>query len=417
MKETLQGIILSSFFWGYLISQIPGAMLAEKFGGKYTLGLGTLCTAIFTLVTPIIVQFYDSTGLIVIRMLTGLFQGPAFPAANVLISQWAPPHERSKICTVVFSGAAFGTVLGNALTGVIIQYSPIGWPTVFYVFGAMGVAWFFVWILLCYDHPDEHPFISDQEKEYLAESLSEHTQKQIQPTPWRHMLTSVPMWAMLAAKFGFSWGFFTVMDLPKYMSSVMKFPIEANGFLSALPYVLQLVVANTASWLADWLIASGKMSMTHVRKIFFTVASMVPAIFIVAASYAGCDQTVAVTCFTIGLTAMGLMYSSMSVNPNDMSPNYAGTITAIANMFGTVAGILAPYVIGILTPNQTLSEWRIVFWITFAILCWTTLVFGIWAVAEVQNWNDPRISLESQPEFRPKGESTDDVAPPTEEHL
>lgn len=53
-SEPLQGLILSSFFWGYVITHIPGGMLAEKFGGKWALSLGILSTAIFTLLTPLV---------------------------------------------------------------------------------------------------------------------------------------------------------------------------------------------------------------------------------------------------------------------------------------------------------------------------------------------------------------------------
>lgn len=53
-SEALQGLILSSFFWGYVITHIPGGMLAEKFGGKWALSLGILSTAIFTLLTPLV---------------------------------------------------------------------------------------------------------------------------------------------------------------------------------------------------------------------------------------------------------------------------------------------------------------------------------------------------------------------------
>lgn len=101
--NVLQGIILSSFIWGYIVIQIPGGLLAEKFGGKYTLGLGIFCTAIFTFLIPIVVDAYGSAGLIVLRVLMGLGEGTTYPALSFLIAQWAPPNERSKIGTVVTS--------------------------------------------------------------------------------------------------------------------------------------------------------------------------------------------------------------------------------------------------------------------------------------------------------------------------
>lgn len=52
-----QGMILASFYIGYVITHVPGGILAEKFGGKYTLSLGILSTAIFTLLTPFAVEY------------------------------------------------------------------------------------------------------------------------------------------------------------------------------------------------------------------------------------------------------------------------------------------------------------------------------------------------------------------------
>ena len=56
-SEKLQGIILGAFFWGYTILHIPGAILSAKYGGKYTLSIGILSTAIFTLLTPITIEY------------------------------------------------------------------------------------------------------------------------------------------------------------------------------------------------------------------------------------------------------------------------------------------------------------------------------------------------------------------------
>lgn len=84
--EKTQGLILSSFYWGYVVTHLPGGILAEKFGGKYSLGLGILSTAIFTLLTPAVVTLSngDWRWLVGLRVLEGLgevkyFSKTAFP--------------------------------------------------------------------------------------------------------------------------------------------------------------------------------------------------------------------------------------------------------------------------------------------------------------------------------------------------
>lgn len=89
----------------------------------------------------------------------------------------------------LFSGAQIGTVAGTALSGVLIQYSSIGWPSVFYLFGSLGVLWFVAWVALCYNDPQSHPFISDEEKAFLEQSIGGLDNKKVSVMSY-HVQTS-----------------------------------------------------------------------------------------------------------------------------------------------------------------------------------------------------------------------------------
>lgn len=102
--QALQGLVLGSFYIGYVITHVPGGILAERFGGKYTLALGILSTAIFTCLTPMAVNYGGSTALIILRILMGLGEGTTFPALSVLLAAWVPVNERSKVGSFVFGG-------------------------------------------------------------------------------------------------------------------------------------------------------------------------------------------------------------------------------------------------------------------------------------------------------------------------
>lgn len=67
------------------------------------------------------------------------------------------------------AGAQIGNVLSMAAGGLIMRYMSGGWVNVFYVFGAFGIIWVCLWQILCYSEPASHPFISDNEKEFLME--------------------------------------------------------------------------------------------------------------------------------------------------------------------------------------------------------------------------------------------------------
>lgn len=173
-----QGLILSSFYWGYVITHLPGGIIAEKFGGKYSLGLGILWTAIFTFITPFVVFWSDGSWvwLVVVRVLEGLGEGVTFPALTTLLANWVPVSERSKIGTLVYAGSQIGTVVGSMVSGALIAATH-EWAIVFYVFGAVGILWFIFWMVLCYTDPASHPFISDKERIYLEEQIGKWINK------------------------------------------------------------------------------------------------------------------------------------------------------------------------------------------------------------------------------------------------
>lgn len=102
----------------------------------------------------------------------------------------------------------------------------------------------------------------------IADSVS----KDKRVIPWRHLLTSFPVWALVFAQIGHDWGFFAmVTDLPKYMKEVLKFNVKQNGMWSSLPYLVMWCVSMSSAWLCDWLIKTGYMRRTFARKFFTSI--------------------------------------------------------------------------------------------------------------------------------------------------
>ncbi|XP_034252695.1 putative inorganic phosphate cotransporter [Thrips palmi] len=388
-SEEVQGVLLSSFYWGYVLTQIPGGLVADRFGGKHTLTAGMVVSIAATALSPLAVRMAGWPGMLAARVVCGLGQGAIFPALNVLLAAWVPVEERGKLGALVLSGSNLGTVAGTAISGTLIHLLA-SWDVVFYSFAAAASVWTACWCLLCYDSPAAHPYITSSESKYLQDKLSHKHGKGSGPVPWKAILTSLPLWGLVAKTVGHDWGFFTMIaDLPKYMKSVMKFRIQENGFLSALPYLAMWLCSLLFGCLADWLIKTDRMSITNTRKLLTTVSSLGPAAGIIGASYAGCDRYLVVSLFTLGMASMGAYYSGTRVNALDLSPNYAGTIMALVNAIGALSGIVTPYLIGVLIPNSAMEEWRVVFWITVAVLVATNMVFVALGSGEVQHWNEP----------------------------
>ncbi|XP_050432550.1 sialin-like isoform X2 [Adelges cooleyi] len=402
--EETQGLILSAFYYGYIITHVPGGLLAQRFGGKHTMGLGILSTAVLTMFTPMVARM-GSTQLMILRFVEGLGEGTTFPALCTLLAQWAPPLEKGKLSTLVFAGVQLGSIFANSISGFIINVLPGGWPNVFYFFGGISMVWFVIWCLVVYNDPLSHPFISEHERNYLLQTIgSIERKKDLAPTPWKHILTSAPVWGLIVAESGHGWGGYTLMsDLPKYMSDVLHFSVEQNGFLTSIPYIAQWITSIVSSVMADWTIKKQHMSVTAVRKLFAIIGTVGPGLGVMCASFVGCDKLTATFFFTLGMALMGFCYPSIRVNALDLSPNYSATIMALVNGIGCLSGMATPYVAGLLTPNRTISEWRLVFWIMLVVMVASSMLFTVIGSGETQFWDD--MEYEKRKNYQEKDES------------
>uniref|UniRef100_A0A673T8G0 Sialin n=2 Tax=Suricata suricatta TaxID=37032 RepID=A0A673T8G0_SURSU len=343
-----QGWILGSFFYGYIITQIPGGYIANKVGGKLLLGFGILGTAVFTLFTPIAADF-GVGALIILRALEGLGEGVTFPAMHAMWSSWAPPLERSKLLSISYAGAQLGTVISLPLSGIICFY--MNWTYVFYLFGIVGIIWFMLWMVLVSDKPETHKTISRHEKEYILSSLKNQLSSQ-KSVPWIPMLKSLPLWAIVVAHFSYNWTFYTLLTLlPTYMKEILRFNVQENGLLSALPYFGGWLCMILSGQAADNLRAKWNFSTICVRRVFSLIGMIGPAVFLVAAGFIGCDYSLAVAFLTISTTLGGFCSSGFSINHLDIAPSYAGILLGITNTFATIPGMVGPIIAKSLTPD------------------------------------------------------------------
>lgn len=99
------------------------------------------------------------------------------------------------------------------------------------------------------------------------------------------------------------------------------------------------------------MIGQKHFTITFTRKLFVALGAILPAIFLILASYAGCNKYLVIGYFMLSIGSMGFNAAGTVLNCFDLSPNYAGTLAGLTNSIGSLTGILAPYAVGLLTPN------------------------------------------------------------------
>ncbi|XP_033727747.1 sialin-like [Pecten maximus] len=386
--EATQGMILSSFFYGYVATQIPGGMLSERYGGKHLFGCSILIMSILTLLTPVVAKI-GTWALIITRVIEGLVSGITFPAIAAMQGKWSPEMERTLLIVIASSGASLGNVIVLPISGFLCDSHFLdGWPASFYIFGGIGCLWFVFWHFLIYESPASHPRISLRERNYIESTAGQRELKNY-PTPWKSILTSSAIWAIMITVFCQSWGaYVTTTVLPTYMNKIQKFDITQDGLLLAIPNLVIVLTNVVGSWLADILRRRKILSTIAVRKLFSTISLLPAALCLPFIPLAGCDHVIIVTLIVVGNGMLGFCGAGFWVNFMDIGFNFSGVTMGLINFSSNIAGVISPYFVGVLTNNnETMNQWRTVFYVSMGFYVAGTLVFLLFAKGTEEDWN------------------------------
>ncbi|XP_066974650.1 putative inorganic phosphate cotransporter [Macrobrachium rosenbergii] len=389
--EETQGIILGCFFYGYMVGSLLGGFASEYLGGRVTLGISILSVSIVSLLSPVCIR--TSTALYVgLRIVSGIFQGPLYPAVFTLMATWIPPKDKASFSSIVFVGANLGTVISMALGGVMSGSDFLGgWPSVFYVFGVVGVLWSVAWFVLIRDQPEKHPWISSKELSYIRSNSPNVKSSKALKVPWKDIATSMPFLCLIVYAFGDGIGFTTILtEIPTYLNNIQHFDLASNGILSALPHVATLIASPLFGAIADKISEKKWLSIKMTRKLATGVGLYSSCICLIAMCFVDCNATLAVVFLCVAESLNSAQFSGAFVSEQDIAPNFAGVLNGIINSVAAITGIITPLIIGaVTTGNQTLSAWRIVFGISAVAYFIGGSAYLMFGTDKVQPWNEP----------------------------
>ncbi|XP_056383781.1 vesicular glutamate transporter 2 [Hyla sarda] len=384
------GMIHGSFFWGYIVTQIPGGYIASRLAANRVFGAAIVLTATLNMLIPSAARVHYGC-VIFVRILQGLVEGVTYPACHGIWSKWAPPLERSRLATTSFCGSYAGAVIAMPLAGILVQFT--GWSSVFYVYGSFGLVWYLFWILVSYESPATHPTISDEERTYIEESIGESANlmgaMEKFKTPWRKFFTSMPVYAIIVANFCRSWTFYLLLiSQPAYFEEVFGFEISKVGMLSAVPHLVMTIIVPIGGQIADFLRSKNILSTTTVRKIMNCGGFGMEATLLLVVGYSH-SKGVAISFLVLAVGFSGFAISGFNVNHLDIAPRYASILMGISNGVGTLSGMVCPLIVGAMTKNKTREEWQYVFLIAALVHYGGVIFYGLFASGEKQPWADP----------------------------
>ena len=372
-----QGLILSSFYIGYLLMQIGGGRLADRFGGKIVLGFGVLIWSAFTIITPG-AALIGLSALLIARVGMGLGEAVTFPSVYSLVTRWFPPEEKSKAVAFNASGIPIGTVFALVVTPWIVLN--MGWEWAFYLFGLVGVVWYIAWQRMVTTSPEDHHRISAEELQFLRENAVA-TGTVDKPPPMKTLLKNKALWAIIVAHFCNNWTLYVILSwLPKYVNEGLGVSFAAVGFIAMLPHITSFLCLNIAGNIADRMIKSG-MDVTFVRKLMQTIAfgGLGVCLFLIG-MVESATAAIAILCLGKVFSAAGI--GGHSVNHMDIGPRHAGTLMGITNTAGTIPGIVGVFISGLIL--ELTGSWALVFQVTAGVTFFGMFFYLFFASGEKQ---------------------------------
>jgi ACS family sodium-dependent inorganic phosphate cotransporter len=356
-SPSVSGLVQSAFFWGYILSQLPGGYLTSAHGGRRVMPAGVGMWSLATAAVPLLASTVP--GLCISRAAVGLGEAVAPSAATDMVSRVVPPSERSTAVSVVFGGLHVGSILGLLAAPAII--SRFGWETVFVVFGAAGLAWVAWFEALMADiaanDPDAAAALTQDRLGSAGSSVSSSSQHDLDSSsgshgghaagplagvvPWRAFLRSRAVRALMYTHFCNNWFHYTMLAwLPTYFTDTLSVDLTHAAQTALLPPLAGIAASSVAGPAADALIARG-VPVGAVRKLAQAVAFLVPAGCLLGAAAQPADASGV----TVGLITAALGISSFSLaglycTHQDLSPKYCSALLGLTNTSGAVPGIL-----------------------------------------------------------------------------
>ncbi|XP_063384115.1 putative inorganic phosphate cotransporter [Cydia fagiglandana] len=398
-KET-QGLILSSFFWGYIVMQIPSGLLSKHFGGKPILLSAMIANAAINLLIPTLAELGGWRLMCASRVLMGLSQACLFPASHTLIGRWLPAHERTSYTAIVYGGSMIGTIVGMPVSGILAE-TAIGWKLIFYSISGLVFVSAAIFYLAAASSPGEHKLMRDEERKYIEKGLNAGGSKEMR-TPWRDIFRTKVFWVLVVTHIGSAVSFVLFfVDLPTYLERGLQISLKTSASLSALPYIGMWIGSVASSTVCEQIYNRKILSVGVCRKIFNSISFFGMSASLIVLSFLGPEnKNTAVVVLIIALTLYGFNAAGFMMSHLDISPNFAGVLLSLTNFAANSGSILTPIITALILNNDPtdVSRWRIVFLATAALCTITNTVYVIFGSSERQPWDSPDFNKTTDPE-------------------
>ncbi|MEV0700499.1 MFS transporter [Saccharopolyspora sp. NPDC050389] len=332
LSSTVLGVLLSAFFWGYVLTQVPGGMLANRFGPKWVI-VGTLVVwGAAAIATGLVSGYYQ---LLAVRFAMGLAEGAVWPSFAVMFMNWYPDSERGRAINFSEMALPISSIIMAPTAGWLI--AAFNWETMFIVWGIPPLVLAVVFAYWGSNHPAQDRFLSEAERRFLAERPSTASREN---GSFLEVLRSPMVWTFCVIYFLWITGLYSFgLWLPSLLSQLSTSGIAAVGVLSAIPFVLAAVAMYLNAKASD---AAPDRRGRHVVVPMFLAGATLLVQHVVTLGLLG--NMIMLIIAGVGLyAAFGPFWAwALQYIPR----NQAGPAMGLINVAGNFGGIVGPLIVG-----------------------------------------------------------------------
>jgi MFS family permease len=363
LTNTEMGLAFSAFSWSYLASVLFGGWGARKYGARVSLFVTVIIVGVGTILTGLTGGL---TSLFVARLVVGLGEGPAFPAATQAMRNWYPAHRFGYIQGITHSASRLGAAIAPPVVAWIIVW--FDWRVSFIICGVAALLWAVVWWFYFQEDPREHPDADAEKLEGLSVSLPDRKAR-------------IPLWTLTKrmfpvtiVMFTYGWSYWVFVSwLPLYFANQHHTDLKQSALLTSIPFVAGLV-GNTAGGMgSDFILKrTGRHRLARCSVVAVslvgTALCLIPCLFID-------NLSIVVALLAAAMFFLELTIAPMYAVPMDISKEYAGLGSAYIIMGVAIAGIISPVVFGWLI--DLTGNWNVPFATGVVILLTGAAVVGV----------------------------------------
>jgi ACS family glucarate transporter-like MFS transporter len=333
LNKTQIGLVFSAFAYPYLVFQIIGGWVSDRFGARRTL---IACGALWAAATALTGLATGLVSLLVARLLLGLGEGATFPASTCAMSRWVPKSGRGYAQGITHAAARVGNTAAPYI--VVAVMSVYGWRASFYACATVSFLWVGLWALAFTEHPADHPRITQAELAVLP------TSNPMRPVvPWGPLFRR--MMPVTVVYFCYGWTLWLFLSwIPQYFLHSYNLNLTKSAIFSSAVFGAGVIGDTLGGLVTDRLyLRTGSLSRARSAMVavcmLLALLSLIPVLFVH-------NLYVSMTCLSAGFFFAELTIGPMWAIPMDIAPAYSGTASGMMNTGSALAAIISPVLSG-----------------------------------------------------------------------